>query len=125
MIKPKEIFVFGSNLAGRHGAGAARHAMLHKGAEYGVGYGPTGNSFAIPTKDENIKTLPLNKIEKYVSSFVRYATLNPDIIFEVTRIGCGLAGYTDDEIAPLFVGAPPNAKLPVGWRAILEQKKRV
>ena len=110
------IFVFGSNLAGRHGKGAALTAFRTHGAIYGQGYGMQGNSFAIPTKDENLNTLPINKIEKYVNNFIKYATLNPDLMFQVTRIGCGLAGYEDEDIAPLFVNAPINCILPVGWR---------
>ena len=110
------IFVFGSNLAGRHGKGAALTAFRTHGAIYGQGYGMQGNSFAIPTKDENLNTLPINKIEKYVNNFIKYATLNPDLMFQVTRIGCGLAGYEDEDIAPLFASAPINCILPVGWR---------
>jgi hypothetical protein len=111
-----QIFVFGSNLAGRHGKGAALTAYRKYGAIYGQGVGMQGNSFAIPTKDENLNTLPVNKIEKYVNNFIKYATLNPDLTFQVTRIGCGLAGYEDSDIAPLFINAPSNCILPVGWR---------
>jgi hypothetical protein len=77
-----------------------------------------GNSFAIPTKDEQLNTLPVNKIEKYVNNFIKYAVLNPDLTFQVTRVGCGLAGYDDTDIAPLFAAAPFNCILPVGWRNI-------
>ena len=111
-----QIFVFGSNLAGRHGKGAALTAYRKYGAIYGQGVGMQGNSFAIPTKDENLNTLPVSKIEKYVNNFIKYATLNPDLTFQVTRIGCGLAGYEDSDIAPLFINAPSNCILPVGWR---------
>ena len=113
-----QIFVFGSNLAGRHGKGAALTAYRKYGAIYGQGVGMQGNSFAIPTKDENLNTLPVNKIEKYVNNFIKYATLNPDLTFQVTRIGCGLAGYEDSDIAPLFINAPSNCILPVGWRNV-------
>lgn len=112
----QKIFVFGSNLAGRHGAGAALTAFREHGAIYGQGVGIQGNSYGIPTKDENIRTLPLNKIQKYVDQFIRFAELNPEMEFQVTRVGCGLAGYEDDDIAPMFVGAPKNCILPVGWR---------
>jgi len=112
----KRIFVFGSNLAGKHGAGSAYAAWKEYGAVYGVGFGPQGDSYAIPTKDENIKTLPLPRIQKYVETFVQYATLNSDMTFMVVRIGCGLAGYTDEEISPFFKDAPPNCILPAGWR---------
>jgi hypothetical protein len=113
----KKIFVFGSNLAGRHGKGAALRAYQEHGAVYGQGVGLQGNSYAIPTKDENIQSLPLNKIERYVQQFIKFAKLNPDLQFEVTRIGCGLAGYEDNDIAPMFTEAPSNCILPVGWRA--------
>ena len=112
------IFVFGSNLAGRHGKGAALHAYRNHGAIYGQGVGIQGSSYAIPTKDEELNTLPLNKIEKYVYQFIKFAKLNPELTFEVTRIGCGLAGYDDVDIAPMFADAPKNCRLPVGWRAM-------
>ena len=112
------IFVFGSNLAGRHGAGAAKAALMEHGAIYGNGHGIQGQSYAIPTKDEEVNTLPLPKIEKYVEVFLRFAELNPRMTFNVTRIGCGLAGYTDDDIAPMFENAPDNCILPAGWRNI-------
>ena len=111
------IFVFGSNLAGRHGKGAALCARNSHGAEYGVGVGRTGNAYAIPTKDERIRTLPLERIAPYISDFLTYARANPNLKFEVTRIGCGLAGYTDAQIAPMFAGAPENCQLPEGWRS--------
>lgn len=111
-----EIFVFGSNLAGRHGAGAALFARQHHGAIYGVGDGPQGSSYAIPTKDSQLSTLPLNIIKYYVEVFIGYARARQDCIFNVTRVGCGLAGYKDTDIAPLFAGAPLNCKLPDGWR---------
>ena len=114
------IFVFGSNLAGRHGKGAALCARNSHGAEYGVGVGRTGNAYAIPTKDERIRTLPLERIAPYISDFLTYARANPNLKFEVTRIGCGLAGYTDAQIAPMFAGTPENCQLPEGWRSNAE-----
>lgn len=116
------IFVFGSNLAGRHGKGAALTAFKAHGAIYGQGYGLQGNSFAIPTKDEDIKTLPLGKIRGYVDSFIKFASLNPQLKFSVTRIGCGLAGYEDADIAPMFEKAPENCILPAGWRVLSEKR---
>lgn len=110
------IFVFGSNLAGRHGAGAAKAAREKHGAIYGQGIGRQGGSYAIPTKDGSLKTLPLSRIDEHVKDFIAYAEANSDLTFEVTRIGCGLAGYNDSQIAPLFQGAPDNCKLPEGWR---------
>lgn len=112
------IFVFGSNLAGRHGAGAALHARKHHGAKYGVGTGRTGEAYAIPTKDAGLQSLPLPAIAGHVSTFLGYAQENPALQFNVTRIGCGLAGYTDAQIAPLFAGAPANCTLPDGWPAL-------
>ena len=110
------IFVFGSNLAGRHGKGAALHARKHCGAINGKGIGRQGNSYAIPTKDANLQTLPIVVVADYISDFVTYAFNNPDLKFEVTRVGCGLAGYTDQQIGPLFRNAPSNCKMPEGWR---------
>ena len=109
------IFVFGSNLAGRHGKGAALYARQHKGAIYGQGIGFRGQSYAIPTKDMYLRTLPLNVIGDYVDQFITFAYLHPELTFQVTRIGCGLAGYSDSQIAPLFRNAPNNCILPEGW----------
>lgn len=110
------IFVFGSNLAGRHGKGAALCALRNHGAIYGQGVGRQGNSYAIPTKDARIRTLPLDRIAVYVSEFLEYARQNPDTEFEVTRIGCGLAGYKEADIKPMFKEAPRNCHLPDWWR---------
>ena len=103
-----KIFVFGSNEAGRHGKGAALWALRNRNAHYGQGYGLQGQSFAIPTKDHNLDPLPLEVIKRYTEAFLRVAEVNSHLEFEVSRIGCGLAGYTDDEIGPMFKGAPPN-----------------
>lgn len=111
------IFVFGSNLAGRHGKGAALCARNIHGAEYGVGIGRTGNAYAVPTKDEHIRTLPLDRIVKYVADFLDYARAHPELEFEVTRIGCGLAGYHERDIKPMFADAPKNCHLPNGWHS--------
>jgi hypothetical protein len=113
-----QVFVFGSNLAGRHGGGAALLAAHRFGAVYGVGVGHEGRSYALPTKGQNIETLPLSEIEKHIGNFVEYAAANPSLTFFVTQIGCGLAGYTPKEIAPLFFyfALPPNVILPeVFW----------
>jgi hypothetical protein len=114
-----EIFVFGSNLAGRHGKGSALEARLNHGAKYGCGVGRQGQSYAIPTKDKNLVVLDLNVIEKYVDEFVSYAILNPDLVFNVVKVGCGLAGYKDEEMAPLFKNVPNNVKLHPDWDRIL------
>lgn len=112
----KEIFVFGSNLAGRHGKGSALEAKQKHGAIYGIGVGLQGNSYAIPTKDKNLKSLPLSEIEKYVKDFLVFAKENPEITFNVVKIGCGLAGYKEDDILPLFKNITDNVKLPADWQ---------
>lgn len=113
----KSIFVFGSNLAGRHGKGAALFARNNHGAVYGVGEGRTGNSYALPTKDTSIRTRTLPAIKKSVDEFLEYANNHPELTFQVTKIGCGLAGYKEHEISPMFKEAPSNCSLPEGWRA--------
>lgn len=111
------IFVFGSNLAGRHGAGAALYARKYHGAEYGVGVGIQGNSYAIPTKDEHLNTLPLATIKEYVTQFVNYASLHNTLSFKLTRVGCGLAAYKDEDIIPLFPkDLPLNIYVPPEWK---------
>lgn len=104
------VFVFGSNLAGRHGKGAALFASRQRGAQYGVGEGRTGNAYAIPTKDGALRTLALPEIATHVRRFIRYADENAGVLFQVTPIGCGLAGYRPEQIAPMFFGAPPNCR---------------
>lgn len=118
--KPNErnIFVFGSNLAGRHGAGAAKFAVDKCGAIYGVGFGLQGSSFAIPTKDENLNVMPLHLIAKYVEAFVEYAKTHPELTFYVTAIGTGLSGYSHLQIAPMFGNAPDNCVLPDEWQIL-------
>lgn len=115
-MNDQPVFVFGSNLAGFHGKGAALYARKYHGAEQYIGVGRTGNAYAIPTKDDQLKTLPLDQIRHYVNGFIGYAQQNLDLEFEVTRIGCGLAGYQDQDIAPMFQTAPGNCRLPDGWR---------
>lgn len=102
-----EIFVFGSNLAGRHGKGAALYARQNCGAVYGKGEGFQGQSYAIPTKDANLRTLPLDDIANHVVSFLEFALSRPDLTFRVTPIGCGLAGYKREQIRPMFEGHGP------------------
>jgi hypothetical protein len=105
------VFVFGSNLAGRHGKGAALEAVQRWGARPGQGVGRQGNSYAIPTKGETLRTLPLSAISISVDFFLKHARANPGDSFLVTAIGCGLAGYGPRDIAPMFVGAPENVFL--------------
>ena len=108
-------FVFGSNEAGVHGAGAASFAYEKKGARYGKSYGHYGNSFAIPTKDEYIETMPLDHIQEYVTGFLAYAKGHRKVKFQVTCIGCGLAGYRHEDIAPMFRMAPSNCYFDLAW----------
>lgn len=116
------IFVFGSNLAGRHGRGAAKHALENYGAKYGQGEGRQGDSYAIPTKDVLLQPLPINFIRGKVNRFLQYARENEQLSFLVTRIGCGLAGFTDEQIAPMFKDAPKNCHLPAEWWEIYEKE---
>ena len=99
-LKPNEIFVFGSNLAGAHGGGAARLAYERFGAIWGQGVGLQGQSYAIPTMQGGVET-----IKPYVDEFICFAKTRSDLKFYVTQIGCGIAGFRDDEIAPLFTDA--------------------
>ena len=120
-LKKNQVFVFGSNEAGVHGAGAAKLAHQKFGAVYGVGFGLQGKSYAIPTKDLQICTLPLDKIEYYIYSFLTEAMEYPDTEFLVTKIGCGLAGYSEEEIANLFKNKfiPENVTLPESFYNII------
>jgi hypothetical protein len=111
------VFVFGSNLAGRHGKGAALEAKENWGAIYGQGQGFQGQSYAIPTKDKKLKTLPLGQIRNYVDDFLAFARKRPELRFLLTKIGCGLAGYQERQIFPMFESAPKNVIMPEGWEA--------
>ena len=98
------MFVFGSNLAGRHGAGAARVAAERYGAQSGVGEGAFACSYAVLTKGHSLEVLPLTVIAENVGRFVGWANAHPERKFWLTRVGCGLAGYSNEQIAPLFTG---------------------
>jgi hypothetical protein len=101
-INDNEIFVFGSNLSGIHGAGCAKTAMRW-GAIYGNPSGLQGKTYAIPTKDALVRrTLKISEIKPYVDEFLNFAEQHPNLIFLVTEIGCGLAGIHPQSIAPLF-----------------------
>lgn len=117
------IFVFGSNLGGIHGAGAARHAKMYLGAAMGVGIGRTGACYAIPTKSVDIKhTLPIDTIKIFVDEFIDYACNNLDLKFQITCIGCGLAGLKDEDVAPLFATAPANCWFDSKWQQIFDEQ---
>ena len=96
-LQPDEIFVFGSNLAGMHGGGAARLAYQKFGAVWGQGVGLQGQSYAIPTMQGGVET-----IQPYVDEFIKFAKQHPQLKFLVTEIGCGIAGFSPSEIAQLF-----------------------
>jgi hypothetical protein len=103
-LNANEIFVFGSNLSGYHAGGAARTAMKW-GAQWGQEKGLQGQTYAIPTKDYILKTLPIEKIKPFVDGFIIFAKKNQNLTFLITEIGCGLAGYEPKDIAPLFIDA--------------------
>lgn len=114
------IFVFGSNLAGRHGRGAALHAAIHYGAIAGKGEGLHGRSYALPTKYGNLDVIPLGKISQNVMKFLDFADAHPELTFYVTAVGCGLAGYSPEQIAPMFRHPPKNVFLPKEFEGLNE-----
>ena len=115
-LNANEVFVFGSNIRGMHGGGAARFAHNHFGAQWGVGEGPTGQCYAIPTMEGGV-----DYIQGKVDKFVEYAKQHPELTFYVTKIGCGIAGFAIAEIAPLFRAAITlaNVRLPQEFAALL------
>lgn len=119
-LGPDEVFVFGSNLAGIHGGGAARTAYEKFGAVLGQGVGMQGQSYAIPTMQGGVET-----IKPYVDEFIDLAREWDQTTFYVTRIGCGIAGFSDEEIAPLFDAAYDlyNVRLPKSFAEIIERNR--
>ena len=117
-LAPDEVFVFGSNLGGFHGGGAARAAYNKFGAVWGQGVGMQGQSYAIPTMQGGVET-----IAPYVDEFIEYAGNHPEKKFLVTEIGCGIAGFTPEEIAPLFKDAAgiENISLPERFWEVIER----
>ncbi len=107
-----EVFVFGSNLEGMHGGEAARIAFEKFGAQWGIGEGPTGNSYAIPTMHGGLEA-----IRPYVDKFVEYAACHQEKRFLLTRVGCGIAGFRDNDMAPLFwqIHDLDNVAYPKEW----------
>lgn len=110
------IFVFGSNLYGIHGAEAALYARTKLGAEIGVGRGLTGRCYALPTCLRPGEPLPLVMVKEMVDEFLSVARESPGARYFVSAVGCGIAGFSEQEIAPLFADAPGNCDLPPGWR---------
>lgn len=118
-LKPNEVFVFGSNLKGRHGGGAARTAYRRFGAIWGQGEGLQGQSYAIPTMQGGIET-----IKPYVDRFIEFTKEHNELNFYVTKIGCGIAGFTVEEIAPLFKKCYDlnNIYLPIEFYRVIKEK---
>lgn len=115
------IFVFGSNLAGQHTDGAAKTALTHFGALSGVGRGWSGQSYAIPTMNEHLQQMPLSQIEHYVEDFKIYSKNHPKMTYFLTSVGCGIAGYKVEEIAPMFKGISHNVIFPQSFRPFVEK----
>lgn len=111
------VFVFGSNLAGRHGKGAALYALQHYGAQYGEGIGRQGNSYAVPTKDYLLKVLTLDAIGRHLADFIEHAKEHPEDTFMLTPIGTGLAGYSREQIYLLLkqLDVPSNVLFTKEW----------
>jgi hypothetical protein len=116
------IFVFGSNRRGWHGGGAARFAHECRGAEWYVGEGLTGQSYALPTVETPGQPLPLDDVKGHVEKFKDFVRANPDMRFQVTPVGCGLAGFKHSQIAPMFADAPDNCDLPDEFRQVLDKQ---
>jgi hypothetical protein len=118
MKRRNAVFVFGSNTKGIHGAGAANAALKYYGAIYGQGTGLQGRSYAIATLDEQLEQLTLTQLEVNIVAFLTFALLNPNTTFALTRIGCGLAGFTDDQLIEILsnYNIPTNIEMPPGWR---------
>ncbi len=115
-LEPNQVFVFGSNLAGRHGAGAALQAAKQFGARYGVGEGLTGQCYAFPTLDANLNQLPMPRLIEARDLLYQTAELRPQLEFLLTKVGCGLAGFDEGTMRALFNNPPNNLILPEDWR---------
>jgi hypothetical protein len=117
------IFVAGTNLDGIHGAGSAKYAHKHEGLRIGVGRGLDGNSYALPTVGHGFARFTLVLVAIEIGRFIEVARQFPHQQFKVTRVGCNLAGFTDDQIAPLFADAPGNCWFDEAWRDYLPGKQ--
>lgn len=121
MHMDRPVFVFGSNLAGHHNDGDALVALQTRGAIYGRGTGPQGNAYAIPTRSATGRPRTREDIANSVSDFLRFTRMRPWALFDVAPIGCGLAGYSPEDIAPMFAAAPHNVTLPQAFKRVLTQ----
>lgn len=124
MDEKKMIFTFGSNLSGWHGSGSAAHAMIHCGAIHGQGEGLQGTSYALPTVGKHIRKMSFERVKKYVKNFIEYAEAHPELEFKVTQVGCKRAGFTTEQIAPLFINAPGNCYFDTAWKEFLGDSKK-
>lgn len=120
-LRPGEVFVFGSNVDGWHGKGAAKLAHKRFGARWGDGEGLTGSCYALPTVGHNLSRMPVSAIAKHVEKFLETARKHPHMRFLVTQVGCGLAGHKVDDIAPMFRASPPNVTLPAVFIQTIEK----
>lgn len=120
-LDEQTVFVFGSNMAGQHADGAARTALEHFGAMKGVGRGWSGQSYAIPTMNEHLQQMPLSQIQHYIDDFKIYTKNHPKMTYFLTSIGCGIAGYKVEEIAPMFKGISHNVIFPASFRPFVER----
>lgn len=118
-LEPNQVFVFGSNLAGIHGAGAAKFALKNFGAVYGHGWGLQGQSYALPTLDERFQQLPFRVLNDHVERLYQCVRVNPKLEFLLTKVGCGLGGYAEWYMKMFFDqqvrGNPSNLVKPPGW----------
>lgn len=119
MHMDRPVFVFGSDLAGRHDAGDALEALRNRGAVFGQAAGPQGNAYAIPTRSKSAAPRARHEIAESIAEFLNFTRTRPWALFEVAPVGCGLAGYSEEDIAPMFAGAPHNVTLPKAFEQIL------
>jgi hypothetical protein len=113
-----KIFVFSSNLAGKHNKAQAQIALKEFGAVYGQGEGLQGKSYAVATCDQNFDPLPIVRIQEAINRFMQFARKHPEMHFDISPIGCDIAGYAPAEIASFFAGRPPNCRLPAEFELI-------
>ncbi len=114
-LSPNQVFVFGSNLAGKHYGGAAKQAADQFGAEYGIGEGMTGQCYAFPTLDENFNKVSNTQLKASRLYLYKEANANPDKEYLLTKVGCGIAGFSEDTMKKLFKNAPSNITKPKDW----------